>query len=401
MNNLGAIWTTLRQVIVDPTSNLTAAVLLLAAFVLVALIVVIALLLWVTGGRRPEHDAREEPAQRHADEYEYPELSAELAPELPGERRSGASKPVRSVGPVGRWLAGVGGTVVIWGLVAIAVVGAYIGTSTDSYCADACHASGAAVKTRKADPHKGVACVSCHEDRGPAAVVGSTFKRTSHLIQRVVPSIRAYAGGVPSARCLRCHTGLTNTTVTIQDLGVRVSHKEPLAGGMSCDDCHETAGHGGTLARGMARCLPCHDGKKASSECRTCHVSDTSKAVRSSDRRRMFPRTALPPVTDCGGCHDQKTCDACHGYRMPHPEQFVKWGHARYAGFGKKQACWRCHDQVSDCGKCHSDWSLNPHGPSFRSTHRAFDKQAKCACHWTRLPEVGRQTARTYCAVCH
>jgi hypothetical protein len=79
VSRLAAILSTIQQVVVDPTSNLTAAVLVLAIAVLIALIIVIGMLLWVTGGRRPaprRASARE--VERDADEYEYPELSAEL-----------------------------------------------------------------------------------------------------------------------------------------------------------------------------------------------------------------------------------------------------------------------------------------------------------------------------------
>jgi hypothetical protein len=398
VNSLGAIWSTLRQVVVDPTSNLTAAVLLLAAIVLLALIIVIALLLWVTGGRRPEHDEDGEPAERDEDEYEYPELSAELAPDLPGERRGLAKKAAKPAGPISRWLAGTGGTVAIWSIVALAVVGAYIGTSTDQYCADACHGRSAAVKSRAKDPHKSVACVSCHEDGGVAGIGGSAFQRTSHLVQRLAPSIHAYAGGVPSSRCLACHGTVTSNVVTIEDLGVRVSHKQPLAGGMSCDDCHENAGHGGTLAKGMAPCVSCHDGKKASSECKTCHVSDTSKAVRASDRRRMFPRIGLGPVTNCDGCHDQTTCDACHGLRMPHSARFMQWEHARYAGFSKRQLCYRCHVSSQCGGSCHG--GLDAHGPGWATRHQGAPRDSTCSCHWSRLPDEGKAKG-SFCAVCH
>jgi hypothetical protein len=150
----------------------------------------------------------------------------------------------------------------------------------------------------------------------------------------------------------------------------------------------------------MATCVPCHDGKKASSTCSVCHLGDTSEAVRVSDRARMYPRTALGRISDCGGCHDQTSCDKCHGLRMPHSATFTKWQHARYAAFSKRESCWGCH-VIAECGKCHSDWARDPHGPNFRITHRRFDRESLCACHWSRMPESGRQATRTYCALCH
>jgi hypothetical protein len=117
----------------------------------------------------------------------------------------------------------------------------------------------------------------------------------------------------------------------------------------------------------------------------------------------MFPKTRLAAVTDCGGCHDQTTCDACHGLRLPHSETFVKWQHARYAGFEKKQRCWRCHASRQDCGGCHTDWTQNSHGANWRTIHGQSNlgMNARCSCHWPRMPEEGRQQAGTYCRVCH
>jgi hypothetical protein len=405
VSRLAAILSTIQQVVVDPTSNLTAAVLVLAIAVLIALIIVIGLLLWVTGGKRPRrHRAPVREVERDADEYEYPELSAELEPVLPGDEgaewievapRGSARPPHRAE----RWLAGPGGTVLVWGIVAMAVLGAGIGTSRDEYCADACHANGAAT-SRKADAHKGVACVRCHEDAGPASALAVALQRTSHLAAQVI-DVGAYKGAVPPSRCLGCHATVLRGTVTIKDLGVRISHERPIAGGMACDDCHEKAGHGGSIAaRGMATCVPCHDGKKASSTCSVCHIGDTSAAVRASERGRVFPRLQLGPVADCGGCHDQTSCDACHGIRMPHSAAFAKWEHARYAGFEKKQACWRCHT-TGDCGGCHKGWSPTGHGPEWRAIHGVAGRSSRCACHWPRLPDEGKAATGTYCRLCH
>jgi hypothetical protein len=402
VSQLVAILATLRQVLVDPTSNLTAAVLVLAIAVLIALIIVIGLLLWVTGGKRPRrHRAPVREVERDADEYEYPELSAELEPVLPGDegaewRDDAPRRVARPPGRAARWLAGPGGTAIVWGIVVLAVLGAGIGTSRDEYCADACHAD--AAKSRRADAHKGVACVRCHEDAGPAAAAAVALQRSSHLAAQVV-DIGAYKGAVPASRCLGCHATVLKGTVTIKGLGVRISHARPLAGGMACDDCHEKAGHGGSIAaRGMATCVSCHDGKTASSTCSVCHLGDTSLAVRASERGRIFSRFGLGRVYDCGGCHAQTSCDNCHGLRMPHPVRFRRWEHARYAGFEKKQLCWRCHDEPF-CGSCHSQ-PFEGHGPGFRARHAREPRGSFCACHWAKLPDEARAKG-SFCAVCH
>jgi hypothetical protein len=134
-----------------------------------------------------------------------------------------------------------------------------------------------------------------------------------------------------------------------------------------------------------------------------CHLGDTSLAVRASERGRIFSRFGLGRVYDCGGCHDQAACDACHGYRMPHPEQFVKWQHARSAGFRKKESCWGCH-LVTDCGRCHDKWEPSGHGSDWLQLHGRtgpVSPTGGCTCHWSRLPQAGRDEAVNYCGVCH
>jgi hypothetical protein len=67
---------------------------------------------------------------------------------------------------------------------------------------------------------------------------------------------------------------------------------------------------------------------------------------------------------------------------MPHDQAFVQGGHARHAGFSKKQLCWRCHTKT-DCGQCHGDFDLAHSGPSFWfSAHKRLPRDSMCnTCH--------------------
>jgi hypothetical protein len=404
MTYLTTMWAAIRQIALDPTSNLTAAVLIVAIVVLLALIVVITLLLWVTAGSRGS-SRRARAADRDADEYEYPELSAELAPVLPGEkvrvvRDEPQSVAVRPPGPVTRWLAGPGGTLLVWGLIVAGLLGTFAGTSRDEFCADLCHGDGAA-KSRATEAHKKVACVQCHEESGPAAALAVAIQRTTHLASNLLP-VGSYRGAVPASRCLSCHAAVLKGTVTVKDLGVRISHQRPLESGMSCDDCHTNAGHGGSVAvRGMATCVPCHDGKRASSTCSVCHLGDTSEAVRTAGATgsgRIFGRVQLGPPQDCGGCHSQTACDACHGLRMPHSGTFKKWSHARAAAFSSKRTCYRCHT-VEFCTKCHMPFTA--HGADWAVAHRTAAPMGDlCSCHWPKVP-VDARGPKGFCGLCH
>jgi hypothetical protein len=117
-----------------------------------------------------------------------------------------------------------------------------------------------------------------------------------------------------------------------------------------------------------------------------------------SDRGRVFSRIGLGRIKDCGGCHDQRPCDDCHGLRMPHTTPFVKWQHARDAAFGRKQVCWRCHT-MGTCAGCHTA-PFEGHGPDWRLRHRGNARNAICPCHWEGLPAEGKARG-SYCAVCH
>lgn len=373
----------IQEVIAAPMANLGAAMLLLAALALLLLIVVTVLALLVLPSPKPRRATRSSTT---------------------------AARTAR--GPQKRAVSGTG--IVVALLVVAALVGGYVGTSTDDYCVS-CHAeqsltqaqpaTGSADATASAGlVHAGVRCVACHEDRLPLGLV-------DNVSQRLRWAIKGFAGGdpkaadasVPTRRCLACHRAILARTTESTATGVAMSHKEPVAAGAPCTDCHKNAGHSaGAQGVSMNTCLACHDGTTASADCAVCHKKDTAFAAR---QRRTFALVHLPPVTDCGGCHDQKVCDACHGLRMPHPQAFVDGGHARYAGFEKKILCWRCH-QYTECGKCHQvkppgtgAWGHGT-GTWWRYEHgRVTPKgaQAGCGCH-VRSPYA---RAGNYCKACH
>ncbi len=370
------------EVIAAPTANLSAALLLLAALALLLLIIVTVIALLVLPSPKPPRQVPSRAVPKSA----------------PGR----ATRPARTP-----WI-------LIGLLAAAALAVGYVGTGTDEFCAS-CHgnlatahiAAGSQDATDTAARgaiHAKVRCVRCHEDPLPLGVASNVAARVRFGIRYATGSDPAGgAGAVPSRRCLGCHRSVLERTVESTDTGVRMSHAEPVRSGVPCVDCHKNAGHR-DAAQGvsMNTCVTCHDGTKAPAECATCHTKDTAFAARS---RRTFSFVHLPPVTDCGGCHDQRTCDACHGLRMPHPQDFLDGEHARQAGFEKKQLCWRCHTYV-ECGKCHSvkapglgawghgtgDWWRKEHG---RSTPQGG--QAGCGCHG-RSPYA---RAGNYCKACH
>ncbi len=119
--------------------------------------------------------------------------------------------------------------------------------------------------------------------------------------------------------------------------GLRVSHKEILASGRTCSDCHRDVGHtaGRSFQGGMSSCTVCHDGKTAASECETCHAGGSPlEAVRTvGSSAASFAYSPVQVANrDCSRCHgrDQKCLDCHNGFVLPHPDEFRNGGHGRY-----------------------------------------------------------------------
>ena len=106
---------------------------------------------------------------------------------------------------------------------------------------------------------------------------------------------------------------------------------------------------------------------------------------------------------DCGGCHSQETCDACHGIRMPHTMAFMGASHARPAvedlWYNGGRTCSRCHNANNrPCTKCHN--TMPSHGADYMPKgHQAADPYNNGCdnCHGKNAWIKGRN----YCGLCH
>lgn len=424
MERLQAAWRALTEVIAAPGANLRPALLLgaLVFLLIVVLLVSAVLAVAVRRDRRRKRRARLLGIRR--ERMVAVRRAAEAVAEGREPAASGTSPgvaPAPGLTPVVRTLPArerparpltprqrlVNVLVTVWlPVVVVVAAGAasFSYTGGDRYCSVYCHGSDPVTTARSRTAHAGVACVACHEDPAPEGIAGSISIRALHLAERatLVATVSGRPVLVPTRRCLVCHAQDLREPTEDLRLGVRMSHSEPLAAGMSCDDCHTAAGH--AVARvpiSMAQCLPCHDNRKASSECRFCHLSDTSTA---SSGHRLFAKTNVGVRKDCGGCHDQRPCDACHGLRLPHPDGFVGGGHARAAAFEGKRACFRCHTQDS-CSACHlvpakvdlaKPWG---HPADWRLRHGAGGPASMCSCHELKRPADKR--GQPFCTACH
>jgi hypothetical protein len=376
-----AILRALGEIIANPTSNLTVAVFLLSATAIAILMVVLLITLrLLPAPRRRGSGARRKPrVTAHA-------LDTGSSGDDVVDGTVAAERPVRRFSFS---MASRAGSLVIAGIVTLAVLASYVVTSQSWYCIT-CHAKAPESPGLRAvdSAHEHVACVACHEDAG--AVVANSINRLADLGAQAGLWRSQYGDAVRTSRCLRCHGSQVAVRSVDASTGVAMSHEEPLDAGWSCVRCHGDVGHGSTRALNkMSNCLTCHDARTASADCAACHTKDPTLAS-SLRGQRVYGKADIRP-RDCEGCHSSQTCDACHGLRMPHSDEFLDQ-HPRYAGFHKKQLCFaQCHEQV-DCGRCHAGW--DSHGPDFFSQHKRLPRDAVCSsCH--------SRHSGTMCSLCH
>jgi len=352
----------LALIVEDPASNLTAAVLLLAAVFLVLLILVLIALIGITSSSRQERttgDAHDDDAIPGTDRDVTERKDKRLRPAL-----------LRSVSSPAR---------IALAVAAFAVAGAatYTWSGTNEYCSAACHVMEPAASSWRLSPHSEVDCVRCHEGTPITSMPQAVMSRARHLLGSVTG---ASPGSVtlPPDRCLGCHEEEIAESIE-STAGIRMDHSAPVDAGIPCESCHRETGHMIETAQAsrMQVCLRCHDGDGASNECATCHIGDPGAHTVSA---RIFVQVQLPPPT-CGGCHDESTCDACHGLRMPHSVEFLAGDHARPAAFDGRTLCWRCHVEADCTGGCHGSFDAG-HGPYFKEDHKRYPWDSQCGtCH--------------------
>jgi len=387
LQRLPQVLQTIPDILRDPSANPLQAAILLGIALVFMLIVLVGVVLLIMG-------RSDEGEELFDDEY------GEIVESIKTERVVVPKRPLA-------WLTTLSAAVIFVAFVWI-VTGV---TTSSSQACSSCHASTVHAAARADDPHASVPCVSCHESGGVVArATIDLATRAQHLFLAQTNPAQATGYGKPVASdaCMRCHGSQISATVTDAKLGVRVSHKEPLAAGAQCTDCHAlNSGVVNATTVGMPPCLRCHNGTTAKAECVTCHVSDPSSAIRASVAAGGMA-SALVPNPQCNGCHtDMTKCKACHGIAMPHTREFKAFGHARDGAIdvwnNGGKTCARCHyPGHNDCQQngCHVG-PFPSHPPVWRTMHGLTSwsgAQTACSCHqWNPLDHDGL----TFCEICH
>ena len=380
---LSLIW----EIVIDPASRPVEAMLVFGIIVVLLAILFLVVLLFVA---RSDEDAEDEGPAAVEPEAEWiaPSEVVSASPPRAPRRRVPA------------------GLIIVLGLFAWWILTG-VSTAAPPVCLS-CHVTSDHVATRvDEDPHEGTGCVRCHERGGVlASLTTAVPRRVEHIVSSMLAEVPAGSYGyVGSAACESCHARGIAETTTNDVKAVKVSHEEPLQAGAQCLDCHTMFdGVIGVATTKMKPCLRCHDGVQAPSECEYCHTGDIALAV--SGRSEPSTATAQALVADpqCGGCHSQESCDACHGVRLPHTGEFMAYAHAREGvediWYNGGATCGKCHyDGNNPCTDCHTG-RFPSHGTSFRVGHGASGAEnTGCdTCH----AGMAYRRGRDFCVdLCH
>jgi len=385
MNNgfdrLLRVVSTLTRILIAPASNMKVAVLLYAMIAVILLIIlVVGMMVIMTA-----------PADKRARQVSR-------------EKRGRVRAQPRAATPMSRKTRLLLGLGIGAGLLSAWMLAGSV-TSDPKLC-KSCHwpASQHAKAEKSKDPHARVGCVSCHESGGVVRrfVTGVPLRLHHLAIVSSGEGTGSEYGQVTARACTSCHASALPRTSTNAERGLKVSHAEPLAASATCTDCHTMSdGIVGVHNAGMGPCLRCHDDRRASSACTTCHTGTVTAAARA--RTASFRGAQIREVK-CSGCHDEKRdCDPCHGVRMPHPVEFKARDHARAGAvdlwFNGGKACRRCHTASRHpCQGCHTRLMGTAHGRSMAASHRRAASSACDTCHL----QFAQFATRDFCDdVCH
>lgn len=242
----------------------------------------------------------------------------------------------------------------------------------------------------------GVKCSACHPaalksiDAGDNLLPKEAICVTCHRLDAPDPA-RAF----PKSTCETCHPGFKGTRetrndpraakpapVTLPAPRLRMTHRSHTLLGIVCTDCHGNMERQTSPSRGgwsesipsMGKCLECHNGNAAPSQCTTCHLTgDDGRIVKVWPEGNLAPSgryrdddhrdpawnyrhaAAARDEAYCASCHAQNECLDCHaGVDKPqdiHPGNWILL-HARDA-MTRPADCFGCHEGGVGCQKCH------------------------------------------------
>ncbi|MBI4733641.1 MAG: NapC/NirT family cytochrome c [Rubrobacteridae bacterium] len=243
--------------------------------------------------------------------------------------------------------------------------GAVWETSQSGFCAN-CHEIRPDHTTWTASSHSRVACVDCHEETGAFGKLTrkalSVQNVSNHLLSAFVFPINndsQLSKTIPSEQCTSCHNAPKD-----KEFGLLVfDHAKHVK--TNCAYCHNRVAHEGyttyTNRIEMESCLKCHEDKKISVACVTCHPNGV--ASKPSTHLTGDWITTHKPMASAKcytGCHSQSFCNNCHkgAKTLPKSHKAANWNKTHKSSINASCAA-SCHTQ-SFCNKCHKNSTARP-----------------------------------------
>lgn len=244
------------------------------------------------------------------------------------------------------------------------IIGLVIGipyyiTSQNQYCST-CHSMETYYKTWQNSTHANTACLVCHVEPGFKNQAYHFIRTTRELYTNLVGAGEErspYYQAPSNAVCFTCHTQYRDISAS-GDLIIPHGQHVKMQG-LKCIDCHKYLVHfknpEGKNTPSMTICYKCHDGKKATKECRACH---TKKAYPVSHKDPTFMENhgtmAQTQGKECAKCHAWTPgyCTECHLKRpASHDGIAFRSTHSERAAV-RQQGCYVCHGKAF-CKNCH------------------------------------------------
>jgi hypothetical protein len=250
--------------------------------------------------------------------------------------------------------------------------------------------------------------------------------------------------------CEKCHS--TKVAFTAATAGFdHGTTAFPLIGAhraVACTKCHVTGGNFKGVK--FASCANCHQTphpQSVSTQCTTCHSSDSWRTRKFDHSRTAFPLVGRHATVDCASCHKApatkvkpaaSTCATCHA--DPHKGEFKQdckachsetgftgavFDHARVTGFGLADGhaglvCQKCHASVAvqgvplakktadfrglkpACATCHDDPHKTELGATCTTCHTTKTFAVTTFVHPAQAQAlfVGKHAALA-CDACH
>ncbi len=253
-----------------------------------------------------------------------------------------------------------------------------------------CHQNMTADQTLQKGNHARFSCETCHGAQGMGL-----FPKTT------IPVGLDKKAPVKREVCNQCHV-IENRQVT-PHIPIKVPHKEHLAKGLQCVECHKGVIHGdSTEKRGaevlvtfknngirMTTCIACHMERGVSTKCSWCHLADLKPSSHTPKEKWVAEgEHGQQALKDVG------VCQMCHSYTK---DKAVTMGRKGFpaAEFARSN---------SFCSECHLTKPPSHVGiwPIIHKQQAIPQRQACLVCHNEEKPEPNeRVVQRIYCFRCH